>query len=384
MIDARIFIDTLPRGTSPSLILNFIEALLWYQIYNIEWNIQRVRFNFPNNRLIMKIYESIIDLEVQWSLAIPKLTIKHPWITPFVDKIRHSLKVFPVLKETLKRIERGGRWFVVSGHTPTIYHKPEYIELVYKIHSIEYLIWTLENLINIEKEEVNRIQENTEVQRHKHFKHKVHVQKHNDNETEQIMNNTDVHDKPLEKKDDGQVKDKSLITSINNDEKITVDRSKSSPHKHHRTNSRNEVPPSPIEVISNASSETGNGQEGNEINSLSSIEPVAQDESLCPSGNIRVSTVLSPHIDMIIDEIIKEINWCGDELDEKKDENLIQAGLTILAHVDPWRSSANVKQKYRRIDMLTDDEKNELMKRLTDVTNYLIELFPDNDIIGFE
>lgn len=372
MIDIRIFIDTLPRETSSSLILNFMEALLWYQIYHIEWNIQRVRYNFPNNRLIMKIYEIIINVEAQWGLAIPKFTIKYPWIDPFLDKIRHSLKVFPVLKETLERIECGGKWFVVSGRTPTIYHKPEYVELVYKIHSIEYLIWTLENLIDIEKEEVNRIQDNIKLQRHKHFKPKVHFQ-HDDNETEQIMNNRDVHD--------DQVKDK-FITSVINDGKIGVDKSKSSPHKHHRTNSGNEAP-SPIEVISNVSSETGN-----EINSLSqalsSIEPVAQDESLCPPENIRVSTVLSPHIDMIIDELIKEINWCGDELEERKEEKSIQAGLNILAHIDPWRYSTSVKQKHRRIDMLSVDEKNELMKRLADATNYLIELFPDNDIIGFE
>lgn len=358
MIDVRIFIDTLPKETSSSLILNFMEALLWYQIYHIEWNIQRVRRNFSNNRLIMKTYEIIINVEAQWSLAIPKFTIKYPWIVPFLDKIRHSLKVFPVLKETLERIENGGRWFVVSGRTPTIYHKPEYVELVYKIHSIEYLIWTLENLINIEKEEVNRIQENIKLQHHKHFKPKVHFQKHDDNETEQIMNSTDAHD--------DQVKDKS-ITSINN-EKIGADKSKSSPH---RTNSGNEV--------------ISNDQEGNEINkALSSIEPVAQDESLCPPENIRVSTVLFPHIDMIIDELIKEINWCGDELDEKKEEKSIQAGLNILADIDPWRYSTSVKQKHRRIDMLSVDEKNELMKRLADATNHLIELFPDNDIIGFE
>lgn len=372
MIDVRIFIDTLPRETSSSLILNFMEALLWYQIYHIEWNIQRVRRNFLNNRLIMKIYEIIADVEAQWSLSIPKFTIKYPWITPFLDKIRHSLKVLPVLKETLKRIENGGKWFVVSGRTPTNYHKPEYVELVYKIHSIEYLIWMLENLINIEKEEANRIQENIKLQHHKHFKPKVHFQKHHDNETEQIMNIRVVHD--------DQVKDKS-ITSIN-DEKIGVDESKSSSHKHHRTNSGNEAP-SPIEVISNVSSETGN-----EINSLSqalpTIEPVAQDESLYPPGNIRVSTVLSPHIDMIIDELIKEINWCGDELDERKEEKSIQAGLNILARIDPWRYSTSVKQKHGRIDMLSVDEKNELMKRLADATNYLIEMFPDNDIIGFE
>lgn len=372
MIYVRIFIDALPRETSPNLILNFMEALLWYQIYHIEWNIQRVRCNFSNTRLIMKTYEIINIIETQWRFAIPKFTTKYPWITAFDDKISHSLKVLPVLKETLKRIENGGKWFVVSGRTPTNYHKPEYVELVYKIHSIEYLIWMLENLISIEKEEANRIQENIKLQHHKHFKPKVHFQKHHDNETEQIMNNTDVHD--------DQVKDKS-ITSIN-DEKIGVDESKSSSHKHHRTNSGNEAP-SPIEVISNVSSETGN-----EINSLSqalpSIEPVAQDESLYPPGNIRVSTVLSPHIDMIIDELIKEINWCGDELDERKEEKSIQAGLNILARIDPWRYSTSVKQKHGRIDMLSVDEKNELMKRLADATNFLIEMFPNNDIIGLE
>lgn len=358
MIDARIFIDALPIETSPSLILNFIEALLWYQIYHIEWNIQRVRCNFSNNILIMKTYNIIIDVEAQWRIDISKFTIKHPWTTPFFDKIKHSLKVFPVLKETLKRIECGGKWFVVSGRTPTIYHKPEYIELVYKIHSIEYLIWTLECLIAIEKEEANRIQENIKVQQHKHFEH--------DNETEQTMNNTDDHD--------DQVKDKSLIASFN-------DRSKSSLHKHHGTNSENGA-------ISNNSSETGNDQEGNEINSLtqalSSIEPVSQDESLYPPENIRVSTGLSTHINMIIYEIIKEINWYEDELDEEKGEKSIQAGLKILVRADPWRYSTSVKQKHKRIDMLSDDEKNELMKRLDDVINYLIELFPDNDNVGFE
>lgn len=378
MIDARIFIDALPIETSPSLILNFIEALLWYQIYHIEWNIQRVRCNFSNNILIMKTYNIIIDVEAQWRIDISKFTIKHPWTTPFFDKIKHSLKVFPVLKETLKRIECGGKWFVVSGRTPTIYHKPEYIELVYKIHSIEYLIWTLECLIDIEKEEANRIQENIKVQQHKHFEHKVHFQKH------ETMNNTDVHDKLLKKKGDDQVKDKSLIASIN-DEKIGLDGSKSSSHLHH---SGNEASPSPIEAISNNSSETGNDQEGNEINSLtqalSSIEPVSQDESLYPPENIRVSTGLSTHINMIIYEIIKEINWYEDELDEEKGEKSIQAGLKILVRADPWRYSTSVKQKHKRIDMLSDDEKNELMKRLDDVINYLIELFPDNDNVGFE
>lgn len=349
MIDARFFIDALPIETSPSLILNFIEALFWYQIYHIEWNIQRVRCNSSNNILIMKTHNIIIDVEAQWRIDISRFTIKHPWITPFFDKIKHLLKVFPVLKETLKRIECGGRWFVVSGRSPTIYHKPEYIELVYKIHSIEYLILTLEHLIDIEKEEANRIQEN------------IKVQKHDDNETEQTMNNIGDHDKLLEKKD------KSLIASFN-------DESKSSLHKHHGTNSENEA-------ISNNSSETGNDQEGNENNSLtqalSSIEPVSQDESLYPPENIRVSTGLSPHINMIIDEIIKEINWYEDELEEK-------TGLKILVRADPWRHSTNVKQKHRRIDMLSDDEKNELMKRLDDDINYLIELFPDNDNVGFE
>ena len=301
MIDARIFMDVLPGEASPSLILNFIEALLWYQIYHIEWNIQRVLCDFSNNRLIMKTYGIILNVEAQWRLAIPKLTMEHPWITPFLDKIGHSLKVFPVLKETLKRIERGGRWFVVSGRTPTIQHKPEYVELVYKIHSIEYLIWMLENLIEIEKEEANKIQGNVK------------------------------HD----------------------------DESKSS---------SNEVP------------------SGNEVNSTAqasppiepSIEPPAQDE------NIRVSTDLSPYIDVIIDELIKEINWCGDELDEGKEKKSIQAGLKTLARIDPWRYSTSVKQKHRRIDMLSVDEKNELMKRLTDITDYIIELFPGNDIIGFE
>lgn len=353
MIDARIFIDALPIETSPSLILNFIEALLWYQIYHIEWNIQRVRRNSSNNILIIKTYNIIIDVEAQWRIDISKFTIKHPWTTPFFDKIKHSLKVFPVLKETLKRIECGGKWFVVSGRTPTIYHKPEYIELVYKIHSIEYLIWTLECLIDIEKEEANRIQENIKVQQHKRFEHKVHFQKH------EIMNNTDGHD--------DQVKDKSLITSFN-------DESKSSLHKHHGTNSENGA-------ISNNSSETRNDQEGNENNSLtqalSSIEPVSQDESLYPPENIRVSTGLSPHINMIIDEIIREINWYEDKLNEK-------TGLKIPVRADPWRRSTSVKQKHRRIDMLSDDEKNELMKRLDNVINYFIELFPDNDIIGFE
>lgn len=371
MIDARFFIDALPIETSPSLILNFIEALLWYQIYHIEWNIQRVRCNSSNNILIMKTYNIIIDVEAQWRIDISKFTIKHPWTTPFFDKIKHSLKVFPVLKETLKRIECGGKWFVVSGRTPTIYHKPEYIELVYKIHSIEYLIWTLECLIDIEKEEANRIQGNIKVQQHKYFEHKVHFQKHDDNETEQTMNNTDAHDKLLEKKD------KSLIASIN-DEKIGLDGSKSSSHLHH---SGNEASPSPIEAISNNSSETGNDQEGNENNSLtqtlSSIEPVSQDESLYPPENIRVFTGLSPHINMIIDEIIREINWYEDKLNEK-------TGLKIPVRADPWRRSTNVKQKHRRIDMLSDDEKNELMKRLDNVINYFIELFPDNDIIGFE
>lgn len=337
MIDVRFFIDALPIGTSPSLILNFIEALLWHQIYHIEWCIQHVRCNSSNNMLIMKTYNIIIDVEAQWRIDISKFIIKHPQIIQFFDKIKHSLKVFPVLKETLKRIECGGKWFVVSGRTPTIYHKPEYIELIYKIHSIEYLILTLEHLIDIEKEEADRIQENI---------------KHDDNETRETMNNTDDHD--------DQAKDKSLITSFN-DEKIDADRSKSSSNKHHRTNSL-------IEVISN-------DQEGNVINSLtqalSSIEPVSQDE------NIRVSTGLSPHINMIIDEIIKEINWCEDELDER-------TGLKILAHIDPWRRSTSVKQKHRRIDMLSADEKNELMERLTDVINHLIELFPDNDVVGFE
>lgn len=372
MIDARFFIDALPIETSPSLILNFIEALLWYQIYHIEWNIQRVRCNSSNNILIMKTYNIIIDVEAQWRIDISRFAIKHPWITPFFDKIKHSLKVFPVLKETLKRIECGGKWFVVSGRTPTIYHKPEYIELVYKIHSIEYLIWTLECLIDIEKEEANRIQENIKVQQHKRFEHKVHYQKH------ETMNNTDDHD--------DQVKDKSLITSFN-------DESKSSLHKHHGTNSENEAisnnssetgneaSPSPIEAISNSSSETGNDQEGNEINSLtqalSSIEPVSQDESLYPPENIRVSTGLSPHINMIIDEIIKEINWYEDKLNEK-------TGLKIPVRADPCRRSTSVKQKHRRIDMLSDDEKSELMKRLDDVINYIIELFPDNDNVGFE
>ena len=361
MIDARFFIDALPIETSPSLILNFIEALLWYQIYHIEWNIQRVRCNFSNNILIMKTYNIIIGVEAQWRIDISKFTIKHPWITPFFDKIKHSLKVFPVLKETLERIECGGKWFVVSGRTPTIYHKPEYIELVYKIHSIEYLIWTLECLIDIEKEEANRIQENIKVQQHKHFEH--------DNETGQTMNNIGDYD--------DQVKDKSLIASIN-DEKIGLDGSKSSSHLHH---SGNEASPSPIEAISNNSSETGNDQEGNEINSLtqalSSIEPVSQDESLYPPENIRVSTDISPHINMIIDEIIKEINWYEDELNEK-------TGLKILVRADPWRHSTSVKQKHRRVDMLSADEKNELMKRLDNVINYFIELFPDNDNVGFE
>lgn len=310
MIDVRFFIDALPIGTSPSLILNFIEALLWYQIYHIEWSIQRVRCNSSNNMLIMKTYNIIIDVEAQWRIDISKFTIKHPWIISFFDKIKHSLKVFPVLKETLKRIECGGKWFVVSGRTPTIYHKPEYIELVYKIHSIEYLIWTLEHLIDIEKEEANRIQEN--------IKHKDHFQ------SMMLMNNTDAHD--------DQVKDKSLIVSFNDESK--------------------------------SSSETGN-----EINSLT--QALSQDE------NIRVSTGLSPHINMIIDEIIKEINWYEDELDEK-------TGLKILVHADPWRCSTSVKQKHRRIDMLSADEKNELMERLTDVINHLIELFPDNDNVGFE
>ena len=63
MIVVEIFIDTLPKKISPKLVMKLMEALLWHQIYYIKWNFQRVRCNFPNDRLIMKTYELIMSVE---------------------------------------------------------------------------------------------------------------------------------------------------------------------------------------------------------------------------------------------------------------------------------------------------------------------------------
>ena len=330
MIVVGFFLDALPKRTSYSLILNFIEAILWYQIYHIEWNIQRVRCNLPSSSLAMKTMGIIIDVEGQWAFAIPRFIVKYPWITQFIDKIRHSLKAFPVLKETLNRIEKGGRWFVVSGHTPRIYHKPEYLELVYKIHSIEYLIWLLEILMEIEKED-----------HIKHEKAKAWKEMSSDKPKHRRRSQTSlayVHAKPL--KESAGLRSKSI---------------------HHRSHSMNDTP-----ILNQEAS-----------NDLTQAEPLAQDESLLPPENIKVASALSPHIDMIIDELIKDINWCGDELDENKNANFIQAGLNIIEHINPWRCSSRAKQQYRRVDVLSIAEKNELMKRLTVITDYLINLFPD-------
>lgn len=112
--------------------------------------------------------------------------------------------------------------------------------------------------------------------------------------------------------------------------------------------------------------------------------PITQDESLLPPGDIKVSTVLSSHIDMIIDEVIKEINWCSDEFEKSKEENYIQASLSIIEHVDPWMSYTSQKPKYKRVDLLSMEEKNELMHHLTNLTEYLLNLFPDPNIITTE
>ena len=114
------------------------------------------------------------------------------------------------------------------------------------------------------------------------------------------------------------------------------------------------------------------------------LRPIAQDESPLPPGDIKVSTILSPHIDMIIDEVIKEINWCSDELEKSKEENYIQASLSIIEHVDPWMSYTSQKPKYKRVDLLSMEEKNELMHHLTNLTEYLLNLFPDPNIITTE
>lgn len=273
MLLVESFIAALPKYTSVDDVFDLIVSLFWYQIYYLESRIQHVRRHFPNCRLCMDLTAQIQELETKWIFAYPKIITHHPLVRLCLDKHLIMMRqVFGTLKDTIKRIEKGGKWISFSGKTPYTYHRAEYLELSYRTISLNYLVGMLKEFKDLT---VEPIELNKKRKRPKHF----HI-------TPTIV----------------------TIQSVN---------------------------------LTN------------------------------PADN------LYPVIDLFVDRIMVEINWCWKELGNNDKKDYIKAGLTLLNGIDLNEIHNGRLSKVGDVRILSEEEKIDIEERLVHITDFLIHILPN-------